>query len=164
NARRQQLVEARGIAALMDHAALVHDPHEIRLVGRHLPSGPLFAKGRGCNTDRILPQTEVGLANLITERVELARRGQNPYVICRMKSGWLVIGDVQPLPGYCVLLADPVVESINTLDQAQRAQYSLDVIQAGDAVLAVTEAYRINYETLGNNEPALHTHIIPRYQ
>jgi diadenosine tetraphosphate (Ap4A) HIT family hydrolase len=106
----------------------------------------------------------VVLANLITERVELARRGQNPYVICRMKSGWLVIGDVQPLPGYCVFLADPVVESINALDRAQRTQYSLDVIEAGDAVLAVTDAYRINYETLCNSEPALHTHIIPRYR
>jgi diadenosine tetraphosphate (Ap4A) HIT family hydrolase len=103
----------------------------------------------------------VVLANLITERVELARRGQNPYVICRMKSGWLVIGDVQPLPGYCVFLADPVVESINALDRAQRTQYSLE---AGDAVLAVTDAYRINYETLCNSEPALHTHIIPRYR
>jgi hypothetical protein len=28
-----------------------------------------------------------------------------------MRSGWLVIGDVQPLPGYCLLLADPVVEA-----------------------------------------------------
>jgi diadenosine tetraphosphate (Ap4A) HIT family hydrolase len=106
----------------------------------------------------------VVLVNLITERVELARLGQNPYVIRRMKSGWLVIGDVQPLPGYCVFLADPVVESINGLDRAQRTQYSLDVIEAGDAVLAVTDAYRINYETLCNSEPALHTHIIPRYR
>ncbi len=81
-----------------------------------------------------------------------------------MKSGWLVIGDVQPLPGYCLLLADPVVESINALDQTQRVQYSLDVIRAGDALLAVTDAYRINYETLSNSEPALHTHIIPRYR
>lgn len=81
-----------------------------------------------------------------------------------MKSGWLVIGDVQPLPGYCVLLADPVVESINAMEQAQRIQYSLDVIRSGDALLAVTDAYRINYETLGNSEPALHTHIIPRYR
>ncbi len=104
------------------------------------------------------------MANLITERVELARGGQNQYVICRMKSGWLVIGDVQPLPGYCVFLADPVVESLNALDEAGRSQYSLDVIRAGDAVLAVTDAYRINYETLGNSEPALHTHIIPRYR
>ena len=120
--------------------------------------------GRGCNTRPSTPQRSVALANLITERVELARRGQNPYVICRMKSGWLVIGDVQPLPGYCVFLADPVAESINALDLAQRTQYSLDVIEVGDAVLAVTDAYRINYETLGNSEPALHTHIIPRYR
>ena len=104
------------------------------------------------------------MANLIEQRVELARRGQNPFVICRMKSGWLVIGDVQPLEGYCLLLADPVVESLNALDEAQRAQYSLDTIRAGDAVLALTHAYRINYETLGNSEPALHTHIIPRYR
>ena len=102
--------------------------------------------------------------NLIEERVELARRGRNPFVICRMTSGWLVIGDVQPLPGYCVLLADPVVESVNALDLAGRTQYSLDVIAAGDAVLAATDAYRINYETLSNSEPALHTHIIPRYR
>jgi diadenosine tetraphosphate (Ap4A) HIT family hydrolase len=102
--------------------------------------------------------------NLIERRVDLARRGQNPYVICRMPSGWLVIGDVQPLPGYCVLLADPVVESLNAMARDQRIQYSLDMVDAGDAVLAVTQAYRVNYETLGNAEPALHTHIIPRYR
>lgn len=101
--------------------------------------------------------------NLIEQRVDLANHKQNPYVICRMKSGWLVIGDVQPLPGYCVLLADPVVESLNALGPAERIQYSLDAIRAGDALLAVTDAYRINYETLGNSEPALHTHIVPRY-
>lgn len=94
----------------------------------------------------------------------MARNGQNPYVICRMRSGWLVVGDVQPLPGYCVFLADPVIESLNALDEAERIQYSLDVARAGDAVLAVTDSYRINYETLGNAEPALHTHIIPRYR
>jgi len=103
------------------------------------------------------------VANLIVERVETARSGQNPYVISRLKSGWLVIGDVQPLPGYCVLLADPVVESLNALDEAGRSQYSLDMIGAGDALLAVTDAERINYETLCNAEPALHSHLVPRY-
>ncbi|WP_168076712.1 hypothetical protein [Caulobacter sp. SSI4214] len=103
------------------------------------------------------------MANLIQHRVTLARRGENPYVITRMPSGWLVIGDVQPLPGYCLLLADPVVESLNALSAADRARYASDVATIGDALLAVTGAYRINYETLGNLEPALHTHITPRY-
>jgi len=103
------------------------------------------------------------MSNLIAERVALARAGSNPYVITKLSSGWLVIGDVQPLLGYCVFLADPVVPSINDLSEADRVQYSLDVLRAGDALLAVTNAYRINYETLGNTEQALHTHIIPRY-
>jgi diadenosine tetraphosphate (Ap4A) HIT family hydrolase len=36
-------------------------------------------------------------------------------------------------------------------------------VRIGDALLAATSAYRINYETWGNAEPALHTHIVPRY-
>lgn len=103
------------------------------------------------------------MPNLIADRVALARRGENPWLITKRPTGWLVIGDVQPLLGYCVFLADPVVASINDLSEAERVQYSLDVLRAGDALLAVTGAYRINYETLGNAEPALHTHIIPRY-
>ena len=101
--------------------------------------------------------------NLIEQRVAAARRGENPYVIRRMASGWLVIGDVQPLPGYCLLLADPIVDSPNALSEPERIRYSLDVLQIGDALLAATAAHRINYLTLANQEPSLHTHIIPRY-
>lgn len=104
------------------------------------------------------------MANLIAERVGRARRGQNPLVICRRPSGWLVIGDVQPPPGACALRPDPLVESINALDETGRAQYSLDTIGAGDAIPAATDTCRINDETLCNVEPALHTHIVPRYR
>jgi len=101
--------------------------------------------------------------NLIAQRVAAAQANENPFVVTKMKSGWLVIGDVQPLMGYCVFLADAIVTSINHLSTSDRTQYSLDILRAGDALLEVTEAYRINYETLGNSEPALHTHIMPRY-
>ena len=104
------------------------------------------------------------MSNLIEQRVQTARRGENPFVIARMPSGWLMIGDVQPLPGYCLLLADPVVGSPNAMNEAERARYALDVFRIGDALLAVTGAYRINYMTLANLEPSLHTHIIPRFQ
>lgn len=103
------------------------------------------------------------MANLILERVEAARLGKNPFVISKLKSGWCVVGDVQPVEGYCLLLADPVVSDLNDLNEKQRTQYCLDMIRIGDALKNVTAAYRINYETLGNSEPALHTHILPRY-
>ena len=101
---------------------------------------------------------------LIDERVELARAGTNPTVICRMPSGWAVLGDAQFIPGYCLLLPDPVVPDLNALDADARRQYLYDMTLIGDALLEVTEAYRINYETLGNLDPALHTHIFPRYR
>ena len=37
------------------------------------------------------------------------------------------------------------------------------MVLLGDALLEVTGAYRINYEILGNTDPALHAHVFPRY-
>lgn len=103
------------------------------------------------------------MSTLIHKRVALANAGDNPYAICKLKSGWLVIGDVQPLPGYCLLLADPVVGSINDLCDEERAQFSRDMYRIGDALMKVAGAFRVNYEILGNLDPALHAHILPRY-
>jgi len=103
------------------------------------------------------------VTTLIHERVQMCRHGTNPKTICRVNSGWVVIGDVQFLSGYCLLLPDPVVADLNTLDVEARALYLREASIVGDALLASTDAYRINYEILGNTEAALHTHIFPRY-
>lgn len=103
------------------------------------------------------------MTTLIHQRVEEARAGRNPTVICKMSSGWLVLGDMQFHRGYCILLADPVVGSLNDLNREQRAAYLCDMALAGDALLEVTGAYRINYAILCNSAPALHAHIVPRY-
>jgi diadenosine tetraphosphate (Ap4A) HIT family hydrolase len=100
---------------------------------------------------------------LIAERVALAQRGESPWVIDKLPSGWAVIGDVQFLPGYCLLLADPVVPSLNDLTGDRREQFMRDMVRIGDALLKATNSYRINYEVLGNSEPELHAHIFPRY-
>lgn len=88
--------------------------------------------------------------SLISQRVALACSGANDKVICKMASGWAVMGDVQFLPGYCLLLPDPVVSSLNDLDTQARTTYLLDMARLGDAVLQATDALRMNYEILGN--------------
>lgn len=100
---------------------------------------------------------------LIHQRVAEANAGTNPKVIARMKSGWAVLGDAQFLRGYCLLLPDPVVAHLNDFAGETRRQFLDDMAALGDAVLAVTGAVRINYEMLGNLEPALHAHVFPRY-
>lgn len=102
------------------------------------------------------------MSTLVHERVELAKQGLSPQMICRLRSGWAVLGDSQFIAGYSLLLPDPVVPSLNDLSPDQRSQFLLDMTALGDALLATTDAYRINYEILGNTEPALHVHIFPR--
>ena len=106
----------------------------------------------------------MSVRTLIHDRVAQAQRGENPTVICRMPSGWAVLGDAQFIPGYCLLLPDPVVLDLNALDGSERVQFLSDMAQIGDALLEVTDSYRINYEILGNTDAALHVHIFPRYR
>ena len=79
------------------------------------------------------------MTTAIHRQVEAARNGELPRVIARMKSGWAVLGATQITHGYALLLPDPVVPDLNALTE------------------------RINYEILGNVEPALHAHVIPRH-
>ena len=99
----------------------------------------------------------------IHRQVQAARNGELPRVIARMKSGWAVLGDPQITHGYCLLLPDPVVTDLNALNSDARRQFLDDMVKLGDALLAETGADRINYEILGNVEPALHAHVIPRH-
>jgi diadenosine tetraphosphate (Ap4A) HIT family hydrolase len=103
------------------------------------------------------------VSTLIHQRVEMAKEGKNPAVICRMPSGWAVLGDTQVTRGYTILLSDPVVVDLNVLPVEDRLIYLRDMSIIGDALLEVTGAALINYEILGNTDRALHTHIVPRY-
>jgi len=103
------------------------------------------------------------MGHTVENGVVLARNGEHPGLICRLPSGWAVLADMQYLRGYCILLADPVVASLNDLNRDQRANFLLDMVTIGDALMRVTGAYRINYAVMGNSDPALHAHIVPRF-
>ncbi len=97
------------------------------------------------------------------DRIGAAERGENPMVLARMRSGYAVIGDTQFLPGYCVLLAAPQVESLNELTLEQRHDFLLDMSLLGDAIMATCQPTRLNYSILGNTDRFLHAHVHPRY-
>jgi diadenosine tetraphosphate (Ap4A) HIT family hydrolase len=101
-------------------------------------------------------------ASTIHVLVERCRAGQLPALIAKLPSGWVVMGERQVLPGYCLLLPDPVVPHLNALQADVRAQFLFDMALVGDVLLAVTAAARINYAIYGNVDPALHAHIFPR--
>lgn len=94
--------------------------------------------------------------------VDRCRDAQLPAAIAKLPSGWVIMGERQVLPGYCLLLPDPVVPHLNALDADARAQFLFDMALVGDVLLVITAAARINYAIYGNVDPALHAHIFPR--
>ncbi|MEU7314264.1 diadenosine tetraphosphate hydrolase [Streptomyces sp. NPDC007083] len=104
-----------------------------------------------------------------TDRIGSALRGENPAVLRRLASGFAVIGDVQFLPGYALLLVDdPDVERLSDLPKARRLSFLSDMDRLGEAVERacgrLDPAFRrVNLEILGNTDPFLHVHVWPRY-
>jgi diadenosine tetraphosphate (Ap4A) HIT family hydrolase len=85
------------------------------------------------------------------------------HLICTVPSGFVLLSNMQFLRGYCILRANPIVDSINSLNIQDQIGFCKDMIMIGDSIMEVTGAYRINYALLGNSDPVLHAHIVPRY-
>jgi diadenosine tetraphosphate (Ap4A) HIT family hydrolase len=68
------------------------------------------------------------------------------------------------LPGYCLVvwrhahIAEP-----HDLRPGEADGYFREVLAAGRAIRAVFDPVKVNYMTLGNTVPHLHTHVVPRY-
>jgi diadenosine tetraphosphate (Ap4A) HIT family hydrolase len=69
------------------------------------------------------------------------------------------------LPGYCVVVwRHGHVAEPGDLAPVQASRYWAEVLAAGRAVQACFTPVKLNYLTLGNTVPHLHTHVLPRYQ
>src|SRR5439155_694904 len=110
-----------------------------------------------------VPGNRIGYTQLSLPQLIAAREGRDPRVIARLFSGWAVFGERQFVRGYSVLLPDPVVPNLNALGAQERMAFLSDMSRLGDALLKVAGAVRINYAIFGNQEAALHAHVIPRY-
>ncbi|MET9096957.1 diadenosine tetraphosphate hydrolase [Streptomyces cyaneofuscatus] len=105
-----------------------------------------------------------------SDRIGAALKGKNPTVLRQLAAGFAVIGDVQFLPGYSVLLVDePDVQRLSDLPRPKRLSFLSDMDQLGEAVERVCRRMdpafrRVNLEILGNTDSFLHAHVWPRFE
>ena len=102
-------------------------------------------------------------------RIRSAIDGTNPTVLARLPGAFAVMGDVQWLPGYCVLLVDrPGVGALADLGRDEQLQFLGSMATLGTAVESACRAAdhgfrRMNFDILGNTDEFLHAHVWPRY-
>ena len=80
----------------------------------------------------------------------------------KYSDGYLQRADVQR--GYTLVIwRGRHVNEPTELDDAEAAGYWAEVLAVARALISVYEPLKMNYETLGNSLPHLHTHLVPRY-
>ena len=72
------------------------------------------------------------------------------------------LGEDQFFPGWCVLVLKRHATELWQLAQDERGALMDEVTRVAQALAAVFDAVKMNYELLGNQVPHIHWHLIPR--
>ena len=94
-------------------------------------------------------------------------RGDNDYVVSVFTGEFAEVNLERRtrLPGYCIVVwRHGHVAEPTDLDPRRACGYWQEVLAVGRAVRAEFDPVKVNYLTLGNTVPHLHTHVVPRYQ
>lgn len=100
---------------------------------------------------------------IIAERIKMIKAGENPYYVAELRTGYVVIGDHQNFRGYSLLLCkEPAIE-LHYLDDGLKGDFLNEMSLVTEAVDMAFSPQKTNILLLGNADPHLHWHIIPRY-
>lgn len=99
---------------------------------------------------------------LICERIGLIKQGKNPYFVCEMETGYVVLGDHQRFRGYTLFLCKRHETELHLLPHEYKMKYLEEMSLVAQAVYEVYRPEKMNYELLGNGDTHLHWHLFPR--
>lgn len=100
----------------------------------------------------------------IKEHYDACESGENPFAICRLKSGWLMLGFSQSVPGYFVFASKTFKRSVFDLSKEEYEQFHADILKISEMLKSnLEDCYLVNVSYLGNSDPYAHAHIQARY-
>ena len=99
---------------------------------------------------------------LVCDRIAMIQNGTNRYFVKELKTGYVVIGDVQHFKGYALFLCKEHKTELFQLEQKQKAEFLEEMSIVAEAVAKAFHAEKMNYELLGNGDTHLHWHLFPR--
>ncbi|NGZ76972.1 HIT family protein [Saccharibacillus alkalitolerans] len=99
---------------------------------------------------------------LICGRIEAIKKGNNPYFVAELETGYVVIGDHQYFKGYTLFLCKEHKSELHHLEPSFKERYLIEMSQVAEAAHRAFGADKMNYELLGNGDAHLHWHLFPR--
>ena len=96
---------------------------------------------------------------LICDRIELIRKGKNPWFVKELKTGYVVIGDHQHFKGYTLFLCKEHKTELFELEQEVKTKFLEEMATVAEAVSRAFGAEKMNVELLGNGDTHLHWHL-----
>jgi len=85
-------------------------------------------------------------------------------LIKELTTGYAVISKFQYYKGYTLFLSKEHVSELHNLKPEKRSLFLEEMSKVAEAVYGAVKPDKLNYELLGNGQPHLHWHIIPRYR
>jgi diadenosine tetraphosphate (Ap4A) HIT family hydrolase len=83
--------------------------------------------------------------------------------VTQLRRSALGLYDDARFPGRCILVFTSHEEQLWDLDAEVAADFLEDARDAARAIARATASPRVNYAILGNTDPHLHWHLIPRF-
>lgn len=101
---------------------------------------------------------------LICDRIRMIKRGENPWFVRELSTGYVVIGDHQRFYGYTLFLyrRHEGATELFHLAPDERARFMDEMALVAQAVSETFGAQKMNYELLGMGDAHLHWHLFPR--
>ena len=96
--------------------------------------------------------------------IDRIKAGAFPDFIAELKSCYVILGDQQFYRGYCVLFAKLHATELYLMPADDARLLSDEMRLVAEAIAAVVKPWKMNYECLGNSEPHVHWHLLPRYE
>jgi diadenosine tetraphosphate (Ap4A) HIT family hydrolase len=93
------------------------------------------------------------------------RDNEHAIWIADLSTSTLLLFRDQRFKGYCILsFARQRATSLESLSDDEYRAFCLDLRAASRAIRQALNPDHMNYELLGNSDPHLHWHIVPRYK
>lgn len=101
---------------------------------------------------------------LICDRINMIKKGKNPYYVKELEMGYVVIGDNQHFYGYTLFLYKNhgEITELFHLYKDERAKFLEEMSVVAEATSKAFGAEKMNYELLGMGDAHLHWHLYPR--